>query len=236
MIKKTVFDEIGYFNENYKIVMDLDMWFRVLKKYSFGCVEKPLYQYRQHPENLTALEENKKTTVYESMEVYSWAMNEFEIDEMVHGLKEKCQTPFEKICEYSHRSLVIAHTLSQGTKTCFSDAISLGFAQKSLQINNNFIPAYQFICQFFEKTEELSKVKQYQEIIKKKNEELNALKKELKIALNTRKNNKAEEIKSSICTFSPYTPSLYKELADLYLESGLPEESKNFLLIAESIS
>lgn len=46
MIRKFIFDEIGYFNENLKIHEDTDMWNRISEKYHLGYIDKPLAVFR----------------------------------------------------------------------------------------------------------------------------------------------------------------------------------------------
>lgn len=46
MVRKSVFDELGNFNENLKIHEDTDMWNRISEKYELGYIEKPLAVFR----------------------------------------------------------------------------------------------------------------------------------------------------------------------------------------------
>lgn len=50
MIKKTVFDTVGLFNEQLKIE-DWDMWLRVSAKYKIGYINEFLSYYRKHSQN-----------------------------------------------------------------------------------------------------------------------------------------------------------------------------------------
>ena len=46
MLRKSIFDEVGYFNEELKIHEDTDMWTRISEKYELGYIEKPLAVFR----------------------------------------------------------------------------------------------------------------------------------------------------------------------------------------------
>jgi len=54
MVRKSIFNELGYFNENLKIHEDTDMWNRISEKYNLGYIEKPLAVFRwdKDPEHL----------------------------------------------------------------------------------------------------------------------------------------------------------------------------------------
>ncbi|MBF0275994.1 MAG: glycosyltransferase family 2 protein [Nitrospinae bacterium] len=42
LIHKSIFDDIGYFNESLKVCEDYDMWLRISLKYQFGLIKQPL--------------------------------------------------------------------------------------------------------------------------------------------------------------------------------------------------
>jgi hypothetical protein len=46
MVRKSIFYEVGYFNEELKIHEDTDMWNRISEKYKLGYIEKPLFIFR----------------------------------------------------------------------------------------------------------------------------------------------------------------------------------------------
>lgn len=54
MIRKNVFDEIGYFNETLKIHEDSELWNRISMKYKFGYIDIPLaiFRYKDDAEHL----------------------------------------------------------------------------------------------------------------------------------------------------------------------------------------
>ena len=46
MVRKSIFDEVGYFNEELKIHEDTDMWNRISEKYKLGYIKNPLAVFR----------------------------------------------------------------------------------------------------------------------------------------------------------------------------------------------
>ncbi|MDM5207493.1 glycosyltransferase [Cytobacillus kochii] len=55
MIKKDVFNEVGYFNTLYKFTQDYDMWLRVvLAKTSIAFINESLTKYRSHSNSTSA--------------------------------------------------------------------------------------------------------------------------------------------------------------------------------------
>lgn len=48
LIKKEVFDEVGYFDESLIAKQDYDMWIRIAKKYGIDYVREPLCKYYSH--------------------------------------------------------------------------------------------------------------------------------------------------------------------------------------------
>ncbi len=54
MVRKSIFDEIGLFNEDLKIHEDTDMWNRISQKYELGYIEKPLsiFRWEKDPEHI----------------------------------------------------------------------------------------------------------------------------------------------------------------------------------------
>jgi len=46
MIRKSVFEEVGYFNETLKIHEDSELWNRISRKYKFGYIDIPLAVFR----------------------------------------------------------------------------------------------------------------------------------------------------------------------------------------------
>jgi len=54
MLKKSVLDEVGYFNETLKIHEDSELWNRISMKYKFGYIDIPLatFRYKDGAEHL----------------------------------------------------------------------------------------------------------------------------------------------------------------------------------------
>lgn len=46
MVRKYIFDELGYFNEDLQIHEDTDMWNRISEKYKLGYINKPFAVFR----------------------------------------------------------------------------------------------------------------------------------------------------------------------------------------------
>lgn len=51
--RKECFEKAGCFDETFTVGCDYEMWLRLARNYEFGCVDKPLLLYRQHPEMAT---------------------------------------------------------------------------------------------------------------------------------------------------------------------------------------
>lgn len=48
MLKKAVFEQVGYFDESLKGTQDYDLWCRILQHYDFHYLNEPLVKYRVH--------------------------------------------------------------------------------------------------------------------------------------------------------------------------------------------
>lgn len=53
MIRKEVFDNIGYYDPKYPPAEDLDLWFRIGTKYKFANIQEILLKYRVHEKSAT---------------------------------------------------------------------------------------------------------------------------------------------------------------------------------------
>lgn len=62
MVKKSVFDRIGLFNESLKSCEDYEMWLRIAKEYPIYSLDECLVRYRIH--------QNKMSTDYQKMHEY----------------------------------------------------------------------------------------------------------------------------------------------------------------------
>jgi len=52
LVKRTVFTEVGLFDENLRACEDWDMWMRIAKKYQFDFINEPLVSIRVHQNNM----------------------------------------------------------------------------------------------------------------------------------------------------------------------------------------
>jgi glycosyltransferase involved in cell wall biosynthesis len=50
MIRRSVFDAVGLYNEKFSRAQDYELWFRVLQKYEISILEEHLVRYRRHGE------------------------------------------------------------------------------------------------------------------------------------------------------------------------------------------
>jgi len=53
MIRKEVFDNLGYYDPKYPPAEDLDLWFRIGMKYKFANIQEILLKYRVHKKSAT---------------------------------------------------------------------------------------------------------------------------------------------------------------------------------------
>ncbi len=53
IVRKTVFDHIGLFDESRTMAIDYDLWLRIARYYPFVCVNEPLVKYRTGHNNLS---------------------------------------------------------------------------------------------------------------------------------------------------------------------------------------
>lgn len=54
MIRKEVFSEVGYYDNNYPPTEDLDLWFKIGTKYKFSNINKILLRYRVNSNSATS--------------------------------------------------------------------------------------------------------------------------------------------------------------------------------------
>ena len=53
VFRKHCVDKVGYFDEQFLIGCDYEMWLRMSRHFEFGVVDQPLLMYRQHPQMST---------------------------------------------------------------------------------------------------------------------------------------------------------------------------------------
>ncbi len=60
MVRRETFEEIGLFDEQFKIADDWDMWLRIAQKYEFDFVDSVLFKYHIHGNNITQVASPEK--------------------------------------------------------------------------------------------------------------------------------------------------------------------------------
>jgi len=57
LIRREVFDRVGFYDENNRLTPDWDMWLRIARVYGIAHVPEPLVRYRIHPNQTSAKHE-----------------------------------------------------------------------------------------------------------------------------------------------------------------------------------
>ena len=70
VIKKDVFDEVGYFDERINSSEDLDMWYRIILHYPVVFYDKILVYYNQDAENRVAYDTNVRFPLTKDIKYY----------------------------------------------------------------------------------------------------------------------------------------------------------------------
>ncbi|MEQ3657271.1 MAG: glycosyltransferase [Dokdonia sp.] len=65
MFRTEILDEVGYFQEDLKQILDYVFYYRVLKKHAIAIINKPLVQFRIHPNQATNVNRQQKISDYE---------------------------------------------------------------------------------------------------------------------------------------------------------------------------
>jgi len=72
IIRREVFDKVGFFDEELQARQDWDMWIRLASSYKIGVVPQVLVDYREHAGERTASNPQKEITAYaQIMEKYA---------------------------------------------------------------------------------------------------------------------------------------------------------------------
>src|SRR5207248_1446661 len=53
MVRRSVLDDVGYFDESYHFVEEADLFLRIARKYRFAYIDEPLTIYRYHKGNFS---------------------------------------------------------------------------------------------------------------------------------------------------------------------------------------
>jgi len=70
LIKKSVYNELNFYNKNLKYIEDQDMWIRILEKYDLGIIPKELFKYRVHSSQGSGYYSSKKRQELDPSLVY----------------------------------------------------------------------------------------------------------------------------------------------------------------------
>lgn len=87
MIRKDVYDDIGFYNERMANLPDFDMWVRFCLKYSFYILDEPLIKFRIRNDEKNASAANPKTRVRSRFEVLRILNHYLKIDDIEFFLK-----------------------------------------------------------------------------------------------------------------------------------------------------
>ena len=98
LVKKKSAKAIGYFNEKYEIIGDLDFYFRFCQKYKISSIDKPLAQYLIHGENFSL-----KKMLLRVREIRHWLNNLSNKHKIVYKEEIKHIIDTNNYLELSHR-------------------------------------------------------------------------------------------------------------------------------------
>ena len=235
MIKTEVFEDVGYFDERLKIALDLDMWFRILKRYPIVNLETPLYRFRHH-RNLTADQANSRIAEHETRDILQRAIEGFEIEEIIPVLKRDFQTELREVCERSMACLYLAQELWQTGLTPFANHVSIGLAEKAIKINNNLIPAYEFAAETNREIGNSERSEHYSSLAQRKSTEFLGLHEKLRAFFQSKDVREAYHLLKHMCTYDPTNPDVLRKAADLQSGFGCLEQPENLSPFADSLS
>lgn len=68
MFSKSIVDEVGYFDEDLKQILDYEYWYRILKKYPVAVINEPLVKFRLHQDQATHVNRNQELDDYKIYE------------------------------------------------------------------------------------------------------------------------------------------------------------------------
>jgi glycosyltransferase involved in cell wall biosynthesis len=68
MFRKSVVDEVGFFREDLKQILDYEYWYRILKKHDVAIINKPLVKFRLHAKQATHVNRNQSIDDYKIYE------------------------------------------------------------------------------------------------------------------------------------------------------------------------
>lgn len=68
LFRKSILDEVGYFNEELKQILDYEYWYRILKKHPIAIINEPLIKFRLHQNQVTNVNRNQDINDYKLYE------------------------------------------------------------------------------------------------------------------------------------------------------------------------
>ena len=90
MVKKSVFEDVGYFDVNLKARQDWEMWIRIAQKYPIGSVPEALVNFGEHQGPRTASNPQKEIDAYSYIRV----KYKSELNRLPFVLRQKANSAF----------------------------------------------------------------------------------------------------------------------------------------------
>ena len=70
LLRRTCFNEIGFFSEKLKQSLDYEFWYRLMTKYKIGYIKKELAAFRLHPAQATNINASQDNNLEESLNYF----------------------------------------------------------------------------------------------------------------------------------------------------------------------
>ncbi len=108
MIHRSIFDDIGYFDENLKVCEDYDMWLRILRKYQFGFIDEQLInKIAGHSDQLSF---NAKFIDIYRIIALKKHLNSIYHKEIKDALIKKCDILIKGALKYNNKKILTKYT------------------------------------------------------------------------------------------------------------------------------
>ena len=123
MIKKKIFDRIGYFNQNFNIIGDFDLVMKMSKTFRAHSMNKPMIFYRYHENNFSKINTEMH---FDEFKVWFEDQNQSNDEYFINN---------KKYFERKLISLEITHLLLNGNKNMylFEKIINFPIIQKKIK-------------------------------------------------------------------------------------------------------
>ena len=123
MIKKKIFDRIGYFNQNFNIIGDFDLVMKMSKTFRAHSMNKPMIFYRYHENNFSKINTEMH---FDEFKVWFEDQNQSNDEYFINN---------KKYFERKLISLEITHLLLNGNKNMylFKKIINFPIIQKKIK-------------------------------------------------------------------------------------------------------